>query len=297
MCATWHVCVSVCLQPLALLSALDTISLVCGMAHATMDGPAWWISGRHGTLSPWAQSQVFALVSMSKLRGVQLTDIEIAGQVRKVGGGHPNRNTIRVLREKFADDDEWYPGKVDEAAGKPGRPKSITPQQEQALAKCAMAMKEHGKEPNVPDVISNCPVASVNKDTGEVFTHKVILNVFKTRCYDGNPDVPWGQMCAKQKSALTPAMISSRLEWGQRILEMKHHAGWYHRHCIWMDPCSSIIPGRPKAEFDQQQASYGRGKRWMSADSRDAARNLRASPYAGKHVQWGCQGMVVCGPG
>ena len=40
-------------------------------------------------LYPPGHRQVFALVPMSKLRGVQLTDIEIAGQVRKVGGGHP----------------------------------------------------------------------------------------------------------------------------------------------------------------------------------------------------------------
>ena len=71
------------------------------------------------------------------------------------------------------------------------------------------------------------------------------------------------------------------------MLALQHHCGWYHRHCIWMNPCSSIIPGRPKSRFDQQQASYGKSKRWVSSDSRNSSRNLKASPYAGKQVQWG----------
>ena len=230
---------------------------------------------------------MFALVAISHIKNLALSDNEIAQQVTKVGGGHPSRNAIRVLREKFAADAGWFPGKIDEGAGQPGRPKSITPQQEQALAKCAMALKRNGKEPSAPAVIASCPVASVNKHTGEVFTHKVILNVFRTRCYDTHPEVPWAQQCAKQKTALTPDMVARRLGWGQSMLRLNHNPGWYHRHCIWMDPCSSILPGRPKSVFDQHQATYGKAKRWMSVDSKDIPRNQRASPYAGKQAQWG----------
>lgn len=257
------------------------------MSVVAPTGPDWWVSGRLGTLSPWSQSLVCAFSVVSNTRGLSLTDSEIAAQVSKVGGGHPTRNSIRVLRAKFEADVEWHPGKQDEEAGVPGRPKTITPQQQQALAKCAMTLKAKGIEPSAPQVIAHCPAASVNKDTGGVFTHKVILDVFKTRCFDSSPDAPWQQLCAKHKTALTPEMVANRLAWGETMLALKHHSGWYHRHCIWMDPCSSIIPGRPKSQFDQQQASYGKGKRWVSADSRDTSRNLRASPYAGKQVQRG----------
>ena len=61
-------------------------------------------------------------------------DSEIAQEVCKVGGGHPSKQAIRVLREKFEADPDWYPGKVSDDAGQPGRPQMITPTQESALA-------------------------------------------------------------------------------------------------------------------------------------------------------------------
>ena len=46
-----------------------------------------------------------------------------------------------------------------------------------------------------------------------------------------------------------------------------------------MDPCHTLVPGRPKIEFDQKMASFGKAKRWMSDDARDDSRNLRSVPY------------------
>jgi len=56
---------------------------------------------------------------------------------------------------------------------------------------------------------------------------------------------------------------------------------------VWMDPCHTIIPGRPKTEFDQKMAGYGKSSRWMSGDARDDSRNLRSGPYTNKTLQWG----------
>ena len=52
-------------------------------------------------MSPWAQAQVFALCKISEKKGVFLYDSDIAQEVFKVGGGHPSREAIRKLREKF----------------------------------------------------------------------------------------------------------------------------------------------------------------------------------------------------
>ena len=62
------------------------------------DGPERWVSGRTGTLSPWSQAKVFALVKISEKRGLDLADSEIAAEVEKVGGGVPADNTIRLWR-------------------------------------------------------------------------------------------------------------------------------------------------------------------------------------------------------
>ena len=134
--------------------------------------------------------------------------------------------TCRVLMEKMEAGPEWRPSKTQEAAGPAGRPKTITPAQENAIAQSAMALKAKGLEPTVPGVVAQCPTASLNPCTGAPFSSKAILHVFRTRCYDTSTDAPWDHMCAKSNTALTPGMISFRVAWASRILNMIHHAGW-----------------------------------------------------------------------
>lgn len=77
----------------------------------TPELPDWWMKGRTGTLSPWGQAQVWALVKVSAKRGLSLSDPDIAEEVQTVGGGTPTSNTIRLWREKFEADPQWFPGK------------------------------------------------------------------------------------------------------------------------------------------------------------------------------------------
>jgi hypothetical protein len=163
----------------------------------------------------------------------------------------------------------------------------VTKQQEATIAKCAMALKRKGVEPTVAAVKARCTAATLNPETDEPFTDKVILEIFKTRCYDNDPDTPWRHVSPKCKTALSPELKVLRAAWGAVMLEKRHHRCWYHRHVLWMDPCHTILPGRPKTEFDQMMASYGKGDRWMSEDARDDSRNLRSSPYVNKTLQWG----------
>ena len=90
-------------------------------------------------------------------------------RLSKVGGGHPSNVAIRKLREKFEADPDWYPGKVSDDAGQPGRPKVISPTQESALAKSAMTLKSKGIVPTAASVIAQCKKASLNPETGEPF--------------------------------------------------------------------------------------------------------------------------------
>ena len=84
-------------------------------------GPEWWKGGKDGYLSPWAQSQVFALVKISQEHGPKLTDSDIAEKVWKVGGGHPSHACIAGWRKTFEKDPEWYPGKSEGQRKRPGR--------------------------------------------------------------------------------------------------------------------------------------------------------------------------------
>ena len=194
-----------------------------------------------------------------------------------------------MYRERFEADAEWYPGKADVDAKSPGRKKVITKAQENAIAQCAMTMKEKGLVPSVPGILARCPKATLNPETDEPFTAKVILEVFQSRCYDENPLVPWTYSNPKHKTALFPEVKEARWTWTRVMLEINHHAGWYFRRCVWVDPCYTIVPGRPKTLFDQQQSGFGKAKRWMSGDAKSKAssRNLRTSPYTNKTTQWG----------
>ena len=60
----------------------------------------------------------------------------------------------------------------------------------------------------------------------------------------------------------------------------------YFKTCIWIDPCSTVIPAAQRTLFDQAQLARGNSRRWMSDDARMYSRNLKAAPYAGKQKQW-----------
>ena len=247
----------------------------------------WWHGGQSGRLSPKAQALAWALSTVSEKRNLNLTQQEIADSVTKVGGGHPTQRAISDLQGVFMRDPEWYPGKTLERRERPGPKPIFTKQRQQAVANAAMALKASGVEPTVGEIRQRCPVATRNDTTGEPLTDKYILQAIKSRCYDEGSDQPWERMYPVNKTALSPALISQRLSWAKAQERAGHPGHWYHRHCIWVDPCSTVLSDAPRAELDENMASYGKGKRWMSPDTRTRARNLRASPYATKQARFG----------
>jgi len=260
-----------------------------GSNSACSQGPEWWVGGKHGSLSPWTQAKVFALVAASRQRSLGLSDTEIANQVLKVGGGHPGHTAIANLRGHFDADPDWYPGKQAESRKRPGPAPLLTPQKKQALAKAAMALKRSGEEPTVGAVIQRAPRASLNPKTGEAFSDKYILQVFRTMCYDDEASDPWDHQLPYQKTALPAELQQQRLAWARQMLGLGRTAGWYQQHCIWVDPCSTIIPGSARTAFQHEQARKGKSKAWISTGSKQYSRNLKAAPYATKQKQWGDQ--------
>ena len=249
-------------------------------------GPDWWISGKVGHLAPWAQAVVQALVKVSDAFGLDLSDADIGSYVTKVGGGQPKKDAIRKWRGVFEDDPDWYPGKTAEG-NTPGPKRLRTVQKEQAMAKCAMSVKDSGAEPTAAIVKERCPVACLNPTTGEPFTDKYMLEVFRKRCYDEGCTQPWSQEFPLQKTALPDFLKEHRATWGAWLLVNGQGAGWYHRHCIWVDPCYHILSTSERQVFDLNNPNSGKKKRWVSKDGRQYARNMRASPYAGKQQQHG----------
>ena len=67
----------------------------------------------------------------------------IAERVTKIGGGHPSKEAIRLLLERYdANPSGWYPGKSDQA--KFGPSPVLNGAKRRCIATSAMAMKQEG---------------------------------------------------------------------------------------------------------------------------------------------------------
>ena len=168
-------------------------------------GQTWWIGGKTGSLPPVEQAKVWALDTLQQKFGVDLSNSEIAALVYKVpaeGGElqHPTKQAIVGLRQLFARDPAWYPGKTTEEARKRGPKPQFTSHKRRCVAQAAMSLKASGLEPSVSGVVQRCPEAAVNPRTQAPFTDKYILQVFRTHCHDGDPGDPFGgawSLCTK----------------------------------------------------------------------------------------------------
>jgi len=248
---------------------------------------ATWKSGRKGTLAPMEQAKVWALVYVrDKLKHEVLQD-DICKAVTKVGGGHPGQSAISKIEAIFASDPSWYPGKTSDDGDAPGPKPVFTAQKQQAVANAAMAIKRAGFEPTAAAVKDRCQIATWNPATQEPVHDKLIYKVFKERCFDADGDVPWGQLTPFNKTALSPPLVLMRFAWGKAQKKLQLSEDWFFQNVVYIDPCNTILSDSLKTGFDENQASFGKAKRWMSPDSQRSARNLRASPYATKQARHG----------
>ena len=124
-------------------------------------------------------------------------------------------------------------------------------------------------------------------DTQEPFCDRLILDVFRSRCFDDGADEPWGHITPYNQTALSPELVAMRHAWARAAKKDIQPAHWYFQHVVFIDPCSTILSDSLKTAFDENQASFGKSKRWMSPGSQRSGRNLRASPYATKQCRQG----------
>ena len=95
---------------------------------------------------------------------------DIAAEVTKVGGGHPTKEAIRLLRENVERDPHWYSGKVTASAMKRGPKPTFKKVKKDQVAKSAMSLKRKGFEPSVNAVLAQTLRAATNPRTGKLYT-------------------------------------------------------------------------------------------------------------------------------
>ena len=249
--------------------------LVVGGSSGIGNGVAQSFRARGAAVEVWgtrAKASDYEGVEGSDLKGLVYKCVDVTD--------------FDALAEMEADPD-WYPGKTAENGEKPGAKKLFTPQKQQAVANCAMALKREMTEPTAAAVKARCPLATLNPETDEPFSDERIYEAMRARCFDEGAKQPWGLHAPNNKVALSPAFMNMRVVWAKREQAIGHAPEWWHRNVIFVDPCHTILTDRMRAVFDEQQASYGKRKRWMSPDSKGSSRNLRAPPYATKQAQFG----------
>jgi len=236
-----------------------------------------------GALSAAEQCKAWAYREVVTERGETVNMEQVASSLTLDGGGNPSREAVRRLYLRM-DEEGWYPGK--RSAVKRGPAAVFTMAQKRRVAVTAMNLKKRKIEPTYNAIVRQAPKAVKNNNTGRPVDRKQISAVLKTLCHDGNPADPWNHETVYSKTALMDEDKNRRLKFCQSIIADGYTDGWVYRHCIWIDLCSTVLPGSEKKAHQQALARKG-NKRWHSKGAKEYSRNLRAPSTAAKQCGWG----------
>ena len=247
---------------------------------------AAWLDAPLGQMSALSQAKAWALRetwrAVAKHEHGMLA--HIAGKVAKEGGGNPSPQALGQLFAKIDSDDSWFPGK--QSSTTRGRKRALTPTKAASIARCAMTMKGNGLEPTYARLVTACPQAVVNDDTGEAVNKHAVYTLLRERCHDGNPEEKWEHQSRLTRTGLPPLVMGRRLAWGLYIRdEVRHTGAWYFKRCVWTDICNKILP-RTQQKANKMILARKGGKGWMSNDAKHYSRNLRADSSVLKQNSW-----------
>jgi len=248
---------------------------------------AAWHGGRRGYLSAMSQAKAWALREVWR----ESHDSEhgmntfIAGKLKKQGRGKVSPQAVGQLFSRIDGDVEWFPGKSTQEVFGPAS--VITPQNQATVARSAMAMKDRGEEPTYSDIVAANPVALLNPATGKPVGKKRVYSIVEERCYDdpNDPEDTWVNARRLSKKALTPDMISKRLEWALDFQEHDRTEEWLYQNVVWTDLCNSILPRSEKRKLEQTLARKG-SRGWQSPKSKLKSKNLRGNTDKLKQNSW-----------
>ena len=253
---------------------------------------AAWTEAAEGRLPANEQAKLWALREVLGKLGESTTQYDwMSKQVHVIGkggakGDHPGRAAVK----KFFDrvdlvGPNWYPGV--QQTPRTGRPVELTSNKRAIISRSMMAAKKRGLLPGYDLALALCPLAAMNDSTHEPFSRQTINDLLKSDCYDDDPEHPWEFRFGARRRVLTKEARDERLAWAERLLRLVLRPVWFHRNVLWIDLCSSVLPGNPKKALDQQQAGYNKRKRLMSPGAAASSVNMGGSDTAEKQCSFG----------
>jgi len=198
------------------------------------------------------------------------------------GSHHPCQNSLKTLFGKIDTDKNWHPGKRDPDASVTDPKPILRGAKRTAVAAAAMALKRRGREPTYSAVVSQCPVAVNNPDTGYAVDPRAVYKVIGEDCFDKDPEYPWRNQQRISKKGLTAAAMERRYAFGKEVqlfCATRQSPTWQYDNLVWTDICNSII-ARSDKKADEMALARKAGKGWASDDSRYAPENQRGDPNA-----------------
>ena len=253
-----------------------------------------WLGGRQGNMSGQTQAKAWALRGVWKDEHGEKTYgmlTHIASKLYTITPPrkkkeHPSSQALGQLFDKMDNDQEWFPGKSDQARYGPAPALNGTNQG--IIARSAMTMKESGKEVTYPQIVAHNPKACVNPATNRPVHKKQIYKVLKRRCHDdpNDPEDKWVHDYRLSKKALTVPQIQARYKWALELEGDILRPQWCHQHLIWTDICNSILPRTENMHNKQVVARKGR-KGWGSKKTKKKSKNLQGEQHPIKQNQWG----------
>ena len=232
-----------------------------------------WLGGKEGCLNPLQQCRAWALREVYREMETPEKKLyqKVASKLTKLGGGAPTSRAVLKLFAKIDEDEEWYPGKVEEGRG---RKPALDGKARNAIQRSAEAMKRNGSEPTYTLILGSCPGAVINPDTDEPVDKKRVYDVFREQCYDEGAEHPWKHRKCLTKTALSDEIITKRWGWLLFMERQSHTAEWYYKNLIWIDFCNTILPRSEKKAAEQALARKG-GSGWISQGCQMFSCNLR----------------------
>ena len=166
-----------------------------------------------------------------------------------------------------------------------GPARALTGQQVSAIARSAQAMKARGAEPTYSAIVSTCPNATLNAQTGGVVDKKRVYAVFRENCKDEDADRNWAHKARYSKVALTADQITKRYAFGVHVQNMGRTTVYFYNHVVWTDLCNSVLPRSERKSAEQALARKGK-KGWISPGAELHSANLRGSKESEKQNSW-----------
>ena len=224
-----------------------------------------WKGGKKGCLSPLMQAKAWGLSEA----GVR--QVDIAAKLEKIGGGHPTDSAVCKLLQRIADDPEWFPGKRPDASYGPAP--VLRGAKRKQVAASAMLLKRRGVEPTYASIVSQCPEAAANPQTGKAVDKHLVYKVLKEDCHDDGAEEPWVCEATLSRGALLPHEREKRRKWAKKLVESGCTGAWFYNNMIWTDLSNSILPGNEKKAFLMTMARKQR-RRWHSPDAKGKSENF-----------------------